>query len=303
LPKDNNSEWKKQFHDESQSNYEDLSKSEKHNWIWGLFLILALAIFVVMFWGIRNHWEDINAQAQPSNDSSYQVSLAKTLSEMGDAIEKFSTATNINSNGSEVEGSPEEIKTESVTAQTDEMPVENLIAACANHDEVEYRVIVGPVLTPNKGFYYTEGMPTPEVNASWFLVNNGYCNWESISFLSLFDGRIINPVIKKDGEVFDLQTTVGKLLIVPGDQVEILIPYEVTQELYVDDEFVVIINKIPLVNHPHAIIKVDRWVIVVQVPNDSTSDQDSAPNWDDSRDDNQDGSDWQPTRPTPTPPR
>ena len=304
MPQDNNPEWKKKLHNEAQSNYEDVSKSRKSSWIWGIALIFALVILVVLFWGIRARWEDISAQAQSGNNPSSQVSFATTISEVGDAVEKFSTAANVLELEPETEESPEANETEAMTDQLTDTPTENLISACADHDEVEFIVIDGPVLTPDEGFYHTKGLPTPEVYATWSVENTGNCNWESISFLSLIDGRIIDPVIKKDGEELDLQATAGKSPIIPGDQIEIVVPYEVTQALNVDDEFVVMINGIPLVGHPRAIIQVDRWVIVVQAQSDSTPDpDDTSPTRDNSGGGNQSGGSGQPPRPTPTPPR
>lgn len=303
MPQDN-SEWKKWLHDEAESNYEEIQGSRKSSWLWTIGLIAALAVFVGLVWGILNRIEAINAQAQSGSEDPSQITLATTVSEMGEAVERFSTAANVIDIGSENEPNEEPVE-ETVLEPEPEIVTEIVvegIAACADLDEVQYEILNDPVLTPNPGFYYTAGSPVPEITASWQIENTGDCYWESIAFLSIFDGQIIYPIIKIDGEELDLLATGGKLEITPGDQIELVIPYKVTDAKSVNDEFIVMVNGISLVSHAHPIIQVDDWVVTI-ISQSPTSTPKVSPPRDKPGGDSDPGSGQPPPRPTPTPPR
>lgn len=304
MPQDNNSDWKKWLHDEAENNYKDINETRKSSWMWAIGLIVALVAFVGLVWGILNRIEAINAQAQSGNNEPSQISLATTVSEMGEAVERFSTAANVIDIGSESD-IIEDIEDETVTDLNQPEPAETVevgISACAGLDEVEYEILGEPILTPKPGYYYTAGSPEPDITAAWFIENAGNCYWESIAFLSIFDGRIIYPIIKVDGEELDLLATGGKLEISPGDQIELVIPYKVTDAKNVSDEFIIVVNGVSLVSDTHPMIQVNEWVVTILAQNPTSTPKVSQPP-DKNGGDSDPGSGQPPPRPTPTPPR
>ena len=165
-------------------------------------------------------------------------------------------------------------------------------------NSVDFVILEGPTLTPNQGYYYVAGTEKPVIQASWFVENTGNCNWESVGFLSLYDGSIITPILKKDGQELGLTSTDGKVLIEPGDQVEIVLTFDITQARNVDNEFIVLVNGISLVSHAHTILNVEGWVIIIN----PTSQAAPVPEPTKDKDEEPPSSGPPIDRPTPTPP-
>ena len=204
---------------------------------------------------------------------------------MGVAANVFATIESVIEIGAQTEATRAAATASAIAAQANEeiaateMPEEISSVACTELEEVDYEVIEGPTLTPEQGYYYIAGSPKPEIYSSWLVRNTGTCVWENISFLSLFDGRIITPDFRQDGEDINLLERGGKLSVGPDDEIEILVPYELTQARNVNDEFIVMVNGISLVSLPHTIIQVNGWVITIQQTSNSTpTPQASNPN-------------------------
>ena len=300
LPRDND-QWKIKLHDEAQSRYDEVSSSRRGKRIWGLILFLGLIMLVVFVWGAYNRYNNLIAQAQQSNNGSSQVSIATAVSEMGVAADAWATAASAIDVGSQAQATSQ-AASDSANEPQAVLPAdtgtENIIAACEDMNSVDFVILEGPTLTPNQGYYYVAGSEKPEIQASWFVENTGNCNWESVSFLSLYDGSIISPILKKDGKELGLTSLDGKVLIEPGDRVEIVLPFDITQARSVDNEFIVLVNGISLVSHAHTILHVERWVIIISPTSQAapvtqpTQDKDEEP-----------PSSGPPVdRPTPTPP-
>jgi len=288
LPQKSNDDWKKRLHNEAQTNYDDIATQKSSGWVWGLLLVFALVVFVGLIWLNWNKGKDVRAQAQPGNTDSSQGSLATTVSQLSGAADTWATAANVLEISSQAEATRAAatamaLDLEAEQALTvEETPMDNFADACADLDEIQYEIVEGPVLSPDQGYYYVIGSPKPDIYASWLIENTGNCNWETISFLSLIDGSTVKPEFKKDGQELDLTTTGGKFLIGPEEQIEITIPYDVTEARDVNDEFIVMVNGISLVSHPHTIIVVNGWVISIKsqniiTPTPSTSEPKDKP--------------------------
>jgi len=273
LPVDNENKWKQKLHKEAQSNYNQVSSSRKYRRVWGVVMLLGLVMLVVFVWGAYNRYTNLIAQAQQSNNgngSSSQVSIATAVSEMGVAANAWATAANAIEIGSKAEATRSAATAaaaggalnQAAVSATESVP-DDALAACVDMSSVDFILVEGPILSPNEGYYYVAGAVEPEITASWIVENTGNCYWESVGFLSLYDGSIIEPILKIDGEEIIPISPDGKVRIVPGDQIEIVVPFEITQARDLDDEYIVIVNDISLVNLPHTILHVVRWVIII----------------------------------------
>jgi hypothetical protein len=273
LPEDNDLKWKQKIHTEAQANYTQVASSRKYRRVWGLVMLLGLVMLVVFVWGAYNRYTNLIAQAQQSNNgnsNSSQVSIATAVSEMGMAANAWATAANAIEIGSNAQATRQAAAVSAAAALSNQVGVsatetvpDDALAACVDMDSVDFMLIEGPILSPNEGYYYVAGATEPDITATWIVENTGNCYWESVGFLSLYDGSIIEPVLKKDGEELIPVSPDGKVMILPGDQIEIVVPFEVTQARDINDEYIVIVNDISLVNLSHTILLVERWVIII----------------------------------------
>ena len=273
LPHDDYPDWKKRLHEEAKSNLDEVSSSRKGNWLWGIGLIIALIFFVVFAVSTYNRWEDLKAKAQLSNNGSEAVAVASVVNELGGAADAYATAASIIEMGAKAEATREAAATATAIAYEaqlsstiNETPTLNEEAVCEKIDEIDYTILDGPIFSPEKGYYYVSGTTPPDIQVSWIIENSGGCSWETVYFLSLADGRIIYPTLIKDGEELDpLSASEGEqVLVKPGEQVEVAVPFDVNHARNVDDDFVLMVNKISLADRVHAIVNINGWVITIK---------------------------------------
>lgn len=284
LPQNNDADWKKKLHEEAKMKYEEKPPSNGRKWIWGFLLVFSLGLLLAFAWAASNKYKNISAQAQMPNNGASQETLATQVGEMNVAVSALATIDSALEFGYQAEATREAatataaaLKVQEVMALT-ETPTDNLIVACAELDEIEYEIIEGPVLSPEPGFYYVLGSSPPEIQASWLVENTGNCLWESIAILSLYDGSITTPILFQDGQELDLESSDGKISVLPGEQIEIILPYDVTKARNVDAEYIVIVNGISLDNRSHVIIQVSGWVITIKQQSTSpTSENKESP--------------------------
>jgi hypothetical protein len=118
------------------------------------------------------------------------------------------------------------------------------------------------------------------VQASWKIVNNSTCAWESLALYSLSSFRTFAPLIIVDGERIELSGNNPDESVGPDGEIELALNFSPEVARYVSSEFALVINGYRLLEQPYLTLNVQNWVTRISItptgPSNSGSDKSNA---------------------------
>jgi len=130
---------------------------------------------------------------------------------------------------------------------------------CKEISEISYELISGPSLEPPIGTKIIDKQVL-KPQATWIIQNKGDCQWEKLSLYSLYQGKQIDPILRRVDSINEV--SLKQLSGEPGEPFTMTIFFEADQANQVSDEWVLVINDLQLFPKPHLLINVKKWVIV-----------------------------------------
>ena len=139
------------------------------------------------------------------------------------------------------------------------------IYACTEIRAYTYELLAGPDLVPDPGYTYEGGTLPVAPEVTWTIQSTSSCDWFSLNIYSLLSGRLLAPIITVDGFVQEQAYPFEDVLVKPGQVVEISLIYSPDNARYINNEWVVEVNRFRLADQAHLLIDVTDWVISLQV--------------------------------------
>ena len=128
--------------------------------------------------------------------------------------------------------------------------------SCKDIKELSYALLVVPEpdLFPPPGTVYVSGRAQPDVGATWVMTNVGRCPWEDVALQPVAGGKLVEPILFQGGEPITQ--------VQPGNQIEVVLLFSVSEARSVDEEWVVVVDGLPLAGQSHLRLAIERWVVV-----------------------------------------
>ncbi len=133
---------------------------------------------------------------------------------------------------------------------------------CEISDGYGFEVISGPSLTPGPGYRYMIGRTPPTIRATWVIRNTSQCSFDQLAIYSPFNAKTYDPVFIRDGDSLHPEEFSDKPVLSPGDVIEIGLEFSPQHARNIRDEWILIVNNLPLVEQPHLSLSVENWVIL-----------------------------------------
>jgi hypothetical protein len=271
---DDDEEFRARLYNEALTRYEQVNQPKKERkGLWIFLLIAALLILLVSVWGVFNRVQNLQRQNQVQAEIGYTISLATAVQDMGAAADAWGTAaSNVRSQQSTATAgvlaaaaAAEAAANAQATAKAAEIQALTAtptvqVGICQNLNEAGLTVVSGPELLPSLGTLYKVGMTPPQ--ASWIIRNTGNCAWSQILTWSVFDNEIVQPIVMRDGQVVTPSANSGPIMIMPGEQIELVLQFPASSAQRIDGDWVMIVDGLSLVSQPHIILKANNWVIL-----------------------------------------
>jgi hypothetical protein len=271
---DDDEELRMRLYNEAVSRYEQVSGSKKERkGLWIFLMIVALLVLLISIWGIYGRIQRQKYEAQVQAELGYTISLATAVQDMGAAADAWGTAASLLQ--AQEETSTAVVVSTASAAQLAVIAQQTFQAAtvmaltatptsqatvCRNITDAALEIISGPVLTPSEGTIYRAGLPRPQ--ASWIVQNTGNCGWSQIYLWAIKENTIVRPIMKRNGQVVDLNTTGNQSLVAPGEQVEIVLEFPVIGAQKVEGDWVMVADGLSLVSQPHLEMTTKNWVVL-----------------------------------------
>jgi hypothetical protein len=100
---------------------------------------------------------------------------------------------------------------------------------------------------------------------TWTIQSTSSCDWFSSNIYSLLSGRLLAPIITVDGIVLEQAYPFEDVLVKPGQVVEISLIFSPDNARYINNDWVVEVNRFRLADQAHLLIDVTDWVISLRV--------------------------------------
>lgn len=274
---DDDDELRMRLYNEALNHYEQAKnvKKEKRG-LWAFLLIIALAVLLISTWGVYSRLQNLQRQALLNAEINYTISLATAVQDMSAAAAAWGTAAAVVEQEQQtataiarqteiarqtvVALSPDQITaTAAVLAVT---PTPSL-AICSDISQAAYEVVSGPILNPPVGTFYRSGLQNPQ--ASWIVKNTGTCGWSQVYLWSVFDNLVLQPIVKRNGEVIDLAAQDGTIVVSPGEQIDVSLEFPLSVAQNVEGEWVLVVDGLSLFTQPKLVLDTFNWIIVAQI--------------------------------------
>jgi len=241
--------------------------------VWVILLVGALVIMLVVAWGAYTRLQNQKHATQAAAEIGYTISLATAVQDMGAAAEAWDAAASTleSQQGTatiSVLSTQTAVQVAANARQTAQVATSNAIVAmptleltiCQNFNDANLQILSGPTFLPVPGTVEYVGMDTPQI--SWVIQNSGECGWSEILVWSIFDNTIIQPIIKRNGEVVTAVPGRKQAMVAPGEQIEVVLQFPVLGAQKVSGEWVLVVDGISLVPQSHLILKPTNWIII-----------------------------------------
>ncbi len=262
---DSQAPWDK-LYNEAKGNYQESTPKRKDRIIWSLLLVVATLILLVSVRGVFSRVLEFRSAAEESvltaravmaitatQNAAEQVIATQTAQAalLVDATEEPSPTPDVNL----------EQTASAATAQAEAAATEPVVS-CDDFSGYVVGILGGPELSPRQGYIYTQGDAAPPIQATWMVKNTGNCKWEQILVKDIVTEQILAPTLLRNGSPVDLSNF--NQAINPGDEISIILSFNVKDALTIDRTWQFSINGFTLSEQPPLTLKVQDWVLVVQ---------------------------------------
>ena len=262
---------------DTSSRSKKVKKKKARKNIWGYLLVGAIVVMFVAIWAIYTGIQNQNRTTQLNAENSYTISLATAVQDMGAAAEAWGTAASIlesqqSTATSSVFTTQTAVQAAAVARQTAQVATSTAriatptqqAAICQNVNDANLYIVSGPDLLPVPGTLFKTGMDSPQ--ASWVIQNTGKCSWSQILVWSVLDNAIVEPIIKRNGEIVTSVPGGDQEMIKPGEQIEVVLQFPATGAQRVNGEWALVVDGLSLVPQSHLILNATNWIVLRSPP-------------------------------------
>ena len=258
------------LYEEARDRYEETARPRRDRVLWTSILLFSTTILVVCVWGLYNRVTQLRKQSdEPSvieltsnpNTQAVSAELVDEPTQTPHVLVISPTVVDTTTQMATPTPDLEPTATMTITAELLVPTDTEIVPSCENDLGYIFEIISGPVLSPLPGYLLNVGSEKPLVQSSWIIRNDSNCSIKEILFLNVKTGEKTVPLILQNGEKVDLNLL--EQAINPGDDVEVVLGYTVTDTLNVDNEWILVVNGFELNDQPHLLLKIQNWIILV----------------------------------------